>query len=152
MDNAVYTFEQLLYQNMAEQSGEELIKNIHRSQDRVLKVSQPETFLNKSNARNLCSIQRVLILSYLIYLFMNKATHKVQTKSKWPCVCSYRWQKYDYDSSTVRKKFFREALLQIIIPYMLKQLHPVYAPVSITHHSSCVLGISVSVSHAVLVV
>ncbi|XP_053504336.1 protein Niban 2a [Ictalurus furcatus] len=73
MDNAVYTFEQLLYQNMAEQSGEELIKNIHRSQDRVLK-------------------------------------------------------KYDYDSSTVRKKFFREALLQIIIPYMLKQLHPVYAP------------------------
>lgn len=65
MDNAVYTFEQLLYQNMAEQSGEELIKNIHRSQDRVLKVSQPETFLNKSNARNLCSIQRVLILSYL---------------------------------------------------------------------------------------
>ncbi|KAF4077056.1 hypothetical protein AMELA_G00203690 [Ameiurus melas] len=73
MDNAVYTFEHLLYQNMAEQSGEELIKTIHRSQDRVLK-------------------------------------------------------KYDYDSSTVRKKFFREALLQIIIPYMLKQLHPVYAP------------------------
>uniref|UniRef100_A0A3Q2XD09 Niban apoptosis regulator 2a n=1 Tax=Hippocampus comes TaxID=109280 RepID=A0A3Q2XD09_HIPCM len=26
-------------------------------------------------------------------------------------------KKYDYDSSTVRKKFFREALLQIIIPY-----------------------------------
>ncbi|MCI4386893.1 hypothetical protein PGIGA_G00067960 [Pangasianodon gigas] len=73
MDNAVYTFEQLLYQNMEEQSEEELIKTIHRCQDRVLK-------------------------------------------------------KYDYDSSTVRKKFFREALLQIIIPYMLKQLHPVYAP------------------------
>ncbi|TRY57680.1 hypothetical protein DNTS_025906 [Danionella cerebrum] len=33
-------------------------------------------------------------------------------------------QKYDYDSSTVRKKFFREALLQIIIPYMLKELSP----------------------------
>ncbi|KAM9518125.1 protein Niban 2a [Salvelinus alpinus] len=33
-------------------------------------------------------------------------------------------KKYDYDSSTVRKKFFREALLQIIIPYMLKQLSP----------------------------
>ncbi|XP_060791539.1 protein Niban 2a isoform X2 [Neoarius graeffei] len=73
MDNAVYTFEQLLHQNMEEQSGEELLKTIHRCQDRVLK-------------------------------------------------------KYDYDSSTVRKKFFREALLQIIIPYMLKQLHPVYAP------------------------
>ncbi|KAI4902649.1 hypothetical protein NFI96_028710 [Prochilodus magdalenae] len=36
-------------------------------------------------------------------------------------------KKYDYDSSTVRKKFFREALLQIIIPYMLKQLYPVYS-------------------------
>ncbi|XP_064210526.1 protein Niban 2b isoform X1 [Anguilla rostrata] len=33
-------------------------------------------------------------------------------------------KKYDYDSSTVRKKFFREALLQIVIPYMLKQLTP----------------------------
>ncbi|XP_048021183.1 protein Niban 2a isoform X1 [Megalobrama amblycephala] len=33
-------------------------------------------------------------------------------------------KKFDYDSSTVRKKFFREALLQIIIPYMLKQLSP----------------------------
>ncbi|XP_066501921.1 protein Niban 2a [Hoplias malabaricus] len=36
-------------------------------------------------------------------------------------------KKYDYDSSTVRKKFFREALLQIIIPYMLKHLYPVYS-------------------------
>ncbi|XP_047661860.1 protein Niban 2a isoform X2 [Tachysurus fulvidraco] len=72
MDNAVYTFEQLLHQNIDEQSGEELIKTMQRSQDRVLK-------------------------------------------------------KFDYDSSTVRKKFFREGLLQIIIPYMLKHLHPVYA-------------------------
>uniref|UniRef100_A0A671P641 Niban-like protein 1 n=1 Tax=Sinocyclocheilus anshuiensis TaxID=1608454 RepID=A0A671P641_9TELE len=37
-------------------------------------------------------------------------------------------KKYDYDSSTVRKKFFREALLQIIIPYMLKQLSPFCSP------------------------
>uniref|UniRef100_A0A674N9B8 Niban apoptosis regulator 2a n=1 Tax=Takifugu rubripes TaxID=31033 RepID=A0A674N9B8_TAKRU len=37
-------------------------------------------------------------------------------------------KKYDYDSSTVRKKFFREALLQIIIPYMLKQLSPTCSP------------------------
>ncbi|XP_062411062.1 protein Niban 2a [Sardina pilchardus] len=36
-------------------------------------------------------------------------------------------KKYDYDSSSVRKKFFREALLQIIIPYMLKQLAPSFA-------------------------
>ncbi|XP_023136731.2 protein Niban 2b [Amphiprion ocellaris] len=33
-------------------------------------------------------------------------------------------KKFDYDSSTVRKRFFREALLQIFIPYMLKQLNP----------------------------
>ncbi|XP_061603746.1 protein Niban 2a [Phyllopteryx taeniolatus] len=37
-------------------------------------------------------------------------------------------KKYDYDSSTVRKKFFREALLQIIIPYMLQQLAPSCSP------------------------
>ncbi|KAL0965384.1 hypothetical protein UPYG_G00280590 [Umbra pygmaea] len=71
MDNAVYTFEQLLCQILEaqDQGGEGLCKTIERCQDRVLK-------------------------------------------------------KYDYDSSTVRKKFFREALLQIIIPYMLKQLAP----------------------------
>ncbi|KAA0719886.1 Niban-like protein 1 [Triplophysa tibetana] len=69
MDNAVYTFEQLVRQSAEEHSGEDLCKTLQRSQDRVLK-------------------------------------------------------KYDYDSSSVRKKFFREALLQIIIPYMLKQLSP----------------------------
>ena len=42
------------------------------------------------------------------------------------------FQKFDYDSSTVRKRFFREALLQIFIPYMLKQLSPSCAPVSPT--------------------
>ncbi|XP_051806634.1 protein Niban 2-like [Acanthochromis polyacanthus] len=36
-------------------------------------------------------------------------------------------KKFDYDSSTVRKRFFREALLQIFIPYMLKQLSPACA-------------------------
>nr|XP_029506767.1 niban-like protein 1 [Oncorhynchus nerka] len=71
MDNAVYTFENLLHQSLEGkvQGGEDLCKTIHCCQDRVLK-------------------------------------------------------KYDYDSSTVRKKFFKEALLQIIIPYMLKQLSP----------------------------
>ncbi|XP_067294993.1 protein Niban 2b [Pseudorasbora parva] len=69
MDDAVYTFEQLLRQSLEGQEGEDLCKTIQRCQDRVIK-------------------------------------------------------KYDYDSSTVRKKFFREALLQIFIPYMLKQLSP----------------------------
>lgn len=40
-------------------------------------------------------------------------------------------QKFDYDSSTVRKRFFREALLQIFIPYMLKQLSPSCTSVSV---------------------
>lgn len=73
MDNAVYTFEQLLHQSLEAQADEDLCKNIQKCQDRVLK-------------------------------------------------------KYDYDSSTVRKKFFREALLQIIVPYMLQQLAPSCMP------------------------
>ncbi|KAM4527979.1 protein Niban 2a [Odontesthes bonariensis] len=73
MDNAVYTFEQLLRQSIEAQGEDDLCKTIQRCQDRVLK-------------------------------------------------------KYDYDSSTVRKKFFREALLQIIIPYMLQQLAPSCTP------------------------
>ncbi|KAK9532847.1 hypothetical protein VZT92_010212 [Zoarces viviparus] len=73
MDNAVYTFEQLLNQSMETQGGDDMCKTMQRCQDRVLK-------------------------------------------------------KYDHDSSTVRKKFFREALLQIIIPYMLKQLSPSCSP------------------------
>ncbi|MFT7797283.1 niban-like protein 1 [Arapaima gigas] len=72
MDNAMYTFEQLLHQSLESHSGDDLPKIIQRCQDRVIK-------------------------------------------------------KYDYDSSTVRKKFFREALLQIFIPYMLKQLSPTFA-------------------------
>ncbi|KAF7655060.1 hypothetical protein LDENG_00061530, partial [Lucifuga dentata] len=69
MDDAVYTFEQILHQSLESQGTEELCKTIQRCQDRVVK-------------------------------------------------------KFDYDSSTVRKRFFREALLQIFIPYMLKQLSP----------------------------
>ncbi|XP_073334370.1 protein Niban 2a isoform X2 [Pagrus major] len=74
MDNAVYTFEQLLNQSLEAKGENEMCKTIQCCQDRVLK-------------------------------------------------------KYDYDSSTVRKKFFREALLQIIIPYMLQQLSPSCSPV-----------------------
>ncbi|KAM9841249.1 protein Niban 2a [Aulostomus maculatus] len=73
MDNAVYTFEQLLHQSLDAQGEDDMCKTIQGCQDRVLK-------------------------------------------------------KYDYDSSTVRKKFFREALLQITIPYMLKQLSPSCSP------------------------
>ncbi|XP_023557420.1 niban-like protein 1 [Octodon degus] len=70
MDNAVYTFETLLHQELGKgPTREELCKSIQRILERVLK-------------------------------------------------------KYDYDSSTVRKRFFREALLQIAIPFLLKKLAP----------------------------
>ncbi|XP_006892680.1 PREDICTED: niban-like protein 1 [Elephantulus edwardii] len=70
MDNAVYTFETLLHQELGKgPTKEELCKSIQRILERVLK-------------------------------------------------------KYDYDSSSVRKKFFREALLQITIPFLLKKLAP----------------------------
>ncbi|XP_044124767.1 protein Niban 2 [Bufo gargarizans] len=69
-DNAVFTFEQLIHQELAKSEGtENLCRDIQRILERVLK-------------------------------------------------------KYDYDSSTVRKKFFQEALLQIIIPFLLKKLAP----------------------------
>ncbi|XP_053137841.1 protein Niban 2 [Hemicordylus capensis] len=70
MDDAVYTFETLLHQEVGKKlNKEELCKAIQRILERVLK-------------------------------------------------------KYDYDSSTVRKKFFREALLQITIPFLMKKLAP----------------------------
>ncbi|XP_073446954.1 protein Niban 2 [Dendrobates tinctorius] len=69
-DNAVFTFEQLIHQELGKSEGtENLCRDIQRILERVLK-------------------------------------------------------KYDYDSSTVRKKFFQEALLQIIIPFLLKKLAP----------------------------
>lgn len=69
-DNAVYTFEQLIHQELNKsEGGENLCRDIQRILERVLK-------------------------------------------------------KYDYDSSSVRKKFFQEALLQIIIPFLLKKLAP----------------------------
>ncbi|KAM5184117.1 protein Niban 2 [Callospermophilus lateralis] len=70
MDNAVYTFETLLHQELGKgPTKEELCKSIQRILERVLK-------------------------------------------------------KYDYDSSSVRKRFFREALLQVTIPFLLKKLAP----------------------------
>uniref|UniRef100_A0A671YY42 Niban apoptosis regulator 2a n=1 Tax=Sparus aurata TaxID=8175 RepID=A0A671YY42_SPAAU len=87
MDNAVYTFEQLLNQSLEAKGENDMCKTIQCCQDRVLK-------------------------------------------------------KYDYDSSTVRKKFFREALLQIIIPYMLQQLSTSCSPVSIKQHVSYQLSLS----------
>lgn len=40
MDDAVYTFEQLLHQSLEEKEGEDLCKTIQRCQDRVIKVKR----------------------------------------------------------------------------------------------------------------
>lgn len=40
MDNAVYTFEQMLHQSLEAQGTEELCKTVQRCQDRVLKVNR----------------------------------------------------------------------------------------------------------------
>lgn len=42
MDDAVYTFEQLLHQSLEDQEGEDLCKTIQRCQDRVIKVKQED--------------------------------------------------------------------------------------------------------------
>ncbi|KAK3538846.1 hypothetical protein QTP86_015971 [Hemibagrus guttatus] len=52
----------------------------------------------------------------------NDPKHTTRATKEW--LRKKHFKKYDYDSSTVRKRFFREALLQIFIPYMLKQLSP----------------------------
>uniref|UniRef100_A0A3Q3WQP0 PH domain-containing protein n=1 Tax=Mola mola TaxID=94237 RepID=A0A3Q3WQP0_MOLML len=45
MDNAVYTFEQILHQSLEAQGTEELCKTIQRCQDRVIKVKHTQTLL-----------------------------------------------------------------------------------------------------------
>lgn len=40
MDDAMYTFEQLLHQSLEEKEGEDLCKTIQRCQDRVIKVKR----------------------------------------------------------------------------------------------------------------
>lgn len=39
-------------------------------------------------------------------------------------------QQYDYDSSTVRKRISREALLSVTLPFIKKKLDPAYKTVS----------------------
>lgn len=42
-------------------------------------------------------------------------------------------QQYDYDSSTVRKRTFQEALVSITLPFIKKNLADTCKPVSHTH-------------------
>lgn len=42
-------------------------------------------------------------------------------------------QQYDYDSSTVRKRISREALVSITLPFIKKNLNPTCKTVSLSH-------------------
>ncbi len=122
MDNAVHTFEQLVQQSLDGHSEEDLCKTIQRCQDRVLKVSVlVESLLCKAETAP-GSLLYYKICEYHLHFLV---------------VFVYDLQKYDYDSSTVRKKFFREALLQIIIPCMLKPLSPSCSPVGTRNQPLC---------------
>ncbi|XP_034047563.1 protein Niban 2-like [Thalassophryne amazonica] len=85
-------------------------------------VSSPSVFVNRA---------QILMREQMdnsVYTFEQLLNQSLESKGEEDlCKTIQRCQdrvlkKYDYDSSTVRKKFFREALLQIIIPYMLKEL------------------------------
>lgn len=132
MDNAVHTFEQLVHQSLDGHSGEDICKTVQRCQDRVLKVSVSWVFTLQSwNSSWVITVLEHFWRHLHFFILI---------------VFVYDLQKYDYDSSTVRKKFFREALLQIIIPYMLKQLSQscsqvgtMNQPLSVTFRSAVVL-------------
>lgn len=115
MDNAVYTFETLLHQELGKgPTKEELCKSIQRILERVLKVSRQPGPAPCAEA---------------------DTEARVRPGAPWsPLTRSPRFplsrQKYDYDSSSVRKRFFREALLQITIPFLLKKLAPTCKSVS----------------------
>ncbi|KAG7240813.1 hypothetical protein INR49_023387 [Caranx melampygus] len=91
-------------------------------------VSSPSVFISRS---------QILMREQMdnsVYTFEQLLNQSLETQREDDlCKTIQRCQdrvlkKYDYDSSTVRKKFFREALLQIIIPYMLQQLSPSCSP------------------------
>ena len=48
MDDAVYTFEQILHQSLESQTTEELCKTIQRCQDRVIKVKHTSNHMFNS--------------------------------------------------------------------------------------------------------
>lgn len=50
MDDAVYTFEQLLHQSLEGQEGEDLCKTIQRCQDRVIKVKQKQSIYRSAQS------------------------------------------------------------------------------------------------------
>lgn len=109
MDDAVHTFEQILHQSLEAPGTEDLLRTIQRCQDRVLKVSCPLLLPPEGEG-------------------WTSAWHRPPPPP--PPSLRAPSQKFDYDSSSVRKRFFREALLQIFVPYMLKQLGPSCACVS----------------------
>ncbi|XP_078498129.1 protein Niban 2 [Lissotriton helveticus] len=66
----------------------------------------------------------VFTFEQLLHQELEKTTDREEVCKAIQRILERVLKKYDYDSSTVRKKFFREALLQIIMPFLLKKLAP----------------------------
>ncbi|XP_069465791.1 protein Niban 2-like [Ambystoma mexicanum] len=66
----------------------------------------------------------VFTFEQMLHQELEKTTDKEEVCKSIQRILERVLKKYDYDSSTVRKKFFREALLQIIMPFLLKKLAP----------------------------
>lgn len=141
----MYTFETLLHQELGKgPTKEELCKSIQRILERVLKVSGPVPALDppalsvapgwpqagcpcRRHYSPTCANQDTAQVGPLA--FRPPAGAGGAPASEPPC-SFLPSQKYDYDSSSVRKRFFREALLQITIPFLLKKLAPTCKSVS----------------------
>ncbi|KAM9438273.1 protein Niban 2-like isoform 4-T4 [Salvelinus alpinus] len=89
-------------------------------------VSSPSVFVQRAQILMREQMDNaVYTFEHLLHQSLEEKDQRGENLCKTIQCCQDRvLKKYDYDSSTVRKKFFREALLQIIIPYMLKQLAP----------------------------
>ncbi|XP_059850041.1 protein Niban 2-like [Hypanus sabinus] len=64
----------------------------------------------------------VYTFEQLLHQSLNNSSEKEQICQTIQRIQERVLKKYDYDSSSIRKKFFREALLQITVPYLLKNL------------------------------
>lgn len=119
----MYTFETLLHQELGKgPTKEELCKSIQRILERVLKV--------RHGQRSPDTIPEALVLRCLGALGLGPTLPPARGAPDPASLLRPSLQKYDYDSSSVRKRFFREALLQITIPFLLKKLAPTCKSVS----------------------
>lgn len=69
MDDAVYTFEQLLHQSLEGQEGEDLCKTIQRCQDRVIKVKQKQSIYGSAHHLFEPAGPYLILINVYIFIF-----------------------------------------------------------------------------------